>query len=501
MSSCYKTDFDENNIIEMVDQMKEANISVGTYHLDFFWSKEYRITNFIWNPDTFKDPDTFVKRLRERGVHLNLWIHPYIPQRAEIFKEAMDNGYFIKRKDGSVWQTDNWQAGMAIVDFTNPAAYRWFQEKCKYLMTHYCDSIAADFGEKIPVKDVVYYDGSDPLKMHNYYSCLYNQCVFEAVEEVAGKNKAFCMFRSGSAGSQKFPAHWGGDPDCTYSSMAASLRAGLSAAVSGFSFWTHDVTGFGGTATPDLYKRWCAYGLLISHTRLHGESKHKLPWLYDDESTEVLSKFSRLKCSLMPYIFGKAAEAHNDGIPVIRPMFFEFPKDGSVKSIETQYMLGDKLLVAPIFNDEGIANYYLPAGKWTNYLNGKVYDGEKWITENHDYFTLPLMVRPNTVLVTGSNDARTDYDYAQSPVIEIYEPEDNMAQTVAIPDADAGVAATVSVEKKGGELLIKADGIKGEYTIFISNRTASCGNASVEVKENGTYITASDSAVSVKIAE
>ena len=500
MSSCYKVAFDENSVVENVDRMQAAGIPISAYHLDFFWSKEYKITNFIWNPDTFKDPDQFAKNMHDRNVRINLWIHPYIPQRSEIFAEGLENGYFIKRTDGSVWQTDNWQAGMAIVDFTNPAAYKWWQDKIRGLMENkYADSIAADFSEAIPTEGVEFFDGSDPKKMHNYYSYLYNKCVFEAVESVAGKNKAFCLFRSGSAGSQQFPCHWGGDPDATYKSMAAALRAGLSAATSGFCFWTHDVTGFGGKDTPDLYKRWCAFGLLLTHTRLHGEDLPKEPWNYDEECVDVLKKFSKLKCQLMPYIYGQANVAHEEGIPVLRPMFFEFPEDMAVGHLDTQYMFGDKLLVAPIMNDQGRAKYYLPEGTWTNYITGKKYAGGKWQEENYDYFSLPLMVRPNSIIVSGA-DEKADYDFAEAPVVELYELEDGKEATAKIPGMDGGFVAEVTASRSGNKVTVSMKGEVGSYKIFVSNAEAanvSAGNA--EQTERGAVIADAEGTVTFEI--
>lgn len=469
MSSCYKVPFDEFSIVENIDKMAAAGIPMSTYHLDFFWSKEYKITNFIWNDETFKNPQAFVQKLRDRGVRINLWFHPYIPQRSEIWAEAAENGYFLKRTNGDIWQTDNWQAGMAIIDFTNPDAYKWFQGKIKGILENYCDSVAADFSEAIPTEDVVFFDGSDPMKMHNYYSYLYNKCVFEAVEAVKGKDKACCFFRSGSAGSQKFPCHWGGDSDANYKSMAAALRAGLSAAVSGFSFWTHDITGFGGKATPDLYKRWSAFGLLLTHTRLHGESFPKEPWNYDEESCQVLGRFSKLKCSLMPYIYAMANNAHEQGVPVLRPMFFEFPDDPAIGYLDTQYMYGDNILVAPIMNEKGTVTYYLPAGTWTNYLTGEVKEGGRYVTETHDYFSLPMMVRQDAIIVSGSEE-KADYDFAENPMVRIYELGDGAAATAKIPAKDAGFAGTVTAERNGNVITVTMTGEIKNFTVFVSNR-------------------------------
>src|SRR5690606_31946354 len=126
---------------------------------------------------------------------------------------------------------------------------------------------------------------------HNYYTYLYNKVVFEVLKEKRGEGEAVLFARSATAGSQQFPVHWGGDCEATYESMADSLRGGLSLAMSGFGFWSHDIGGFENTATPDLYKRWTAFGLLSSHSRLHGNISYRVPWLFDEEAVEVMRHF------------------------------------------------------------------------------------------------------------------------------------------------------------------------------------------------------------------
>ena len=238
-----------------------------------------------------------------------------------------------------------------IVDFTNPEACQWFAEKLRVLLKMGVDTFKTDFGERIPT-DVVYHDGSDPFKMHNYYSYLYNKTVFDLLRDERGEDEALVFARSATAGGQQFPVHWGGDSTATFESMAESLRGGLSLGLSGFGFWSHDIGGFEQTANADVYKRWTAFGLLSSHSRLHGSSSYRVPWHYDEEAVTVLSKFTKLKCSLMPYLFRAAIQAHEQGIPMLRAMMLEFPNDPACDYLDLQYMLGDSLLVAPVFSHD-----------------------------------------------------------------------------------------------------------------------------------------------------
>jgi alpha-D-xyloside xylohydrolase len=360
---------------------------------------------------------------------------------------------------------------MGIVDFTNPQAVTWYQGHLRRLMAEGVDCFKTDFGERIPA-DGVYYDGSDPLKMHNYYTQLFNKAVFEVVEEVKGKNEAVLFARSATAGGQQYPVHWGGDCDSNYESMAESLRGGLSLSVCGFGFWSHDISGFENTATPDVYKRWVAFGLFSSHSRLHGSSSYRVPWNFDDEASEVVRFFTRFKCKLMPYIYAASVVAHETGIPVMRPMVMDFAHDPVCLTLDRQYMFGPDILVAPVFNPEGKTLTYIPEGVWTHLITGRQVTGGRYLEEENDYFELPVYVRPNSLIATGADDNFTEgktisaaYDYHEKPVIHAYEINEKGAEA-AIVDKYGKLRYTVRVVKVNGEMKITAEGRHDGFTVM-----------------------------------
>jgi alpha-D-xyloside xylohydrolase len=387
-----------------------------------------------------------------------VWINSCIAQRSRLFAEGTANGYFIKRLDGSVWQTDLWQPGMAIVDFTNPAAREWFAGHITRMLEMGVDAIKTDFGERIPSEGILYHDGSDPVKMHNFYPIAYNETVFRAIEAKRGPDQAVLFARSSYTSGQRFPVHWGGDSWSTFESMAESLRGGLSLSLSGFGFWSHDIGGFEGTAPAFVYKRWAAFGLLSSHSRLHGSSSYRVPWAYDQEACDVLRQFTKLKCRLMPYLWKSALQAHREGIPMMRAMLIEFPEDRACDWLDRQYMLGEALLVAPIFTEEGTVDYYLPAGRWTNLLSGQVQEGPAWHHEKHDFLTLPLMVRPGTVLPMGAIDERPDYDYRDGVTFRVYEFSDDVELTRAVSGPHGAGTMQLSVQRTGQRVTARVSG-------------------------------------------
>ncbi len=457
LSTSFTTNYDENTVSSFIQGMANRNIPLSVFHFDCFWMKAFRWIDFTWDEDTFPDPKGMLKRYHDRGLRICVWINPYVAQFSDCFEEAKANGYLIRKTDGSVWQTDLWQAGMGIIDFTNPAAWKWYQDKLRGLLSDGVDCIKTDFGERIPVKDIVYFDGSDPMRMHNYYTYLYNKCVFEVLEEEKGKGNAILFARSATAGCQQFPCHWGGDNSATYVSMAETLRAGLSLSASGFGFWSHDISGFESTAPAHVYKRWCQFGLLSSQSRLHGSSSFRVPWLFDEEAVDVLRKFVRLKCTLMPYIYQKAVEAHTKGTPLMRPMFMEFPGDPACETLDRQYMLGESLLVAPVFREDGKVTYYLPKGKWTHLLDGRTMEGGRWLTETYDFMSLPLWVRPNTALPVGCCDEKPDYDYTKGLAVKLYGIEDGSEIRLPIPSLNGDTAMTVHVRRAGDAISVEAE--------------------------------------------
>lgn len=463
LTTSFTTDYDEKTVSSFVDGMAERNIPLQVFHFDCFWMQEFRWCDFVWDKRMFPDAKGFIQRLKARGLQICVWINPYIGQQGAIFDEAVEKGYLVMKKNGDVFQTDMWQPGMGIVDFTNPEACKWYADKIRALCDMGVDAIKTDFGERIPT-DVVWHDGSDPLKMHNYYTHLYNGVVFNTLKEYYGENKACLFARSATAGGQQYPVHWGGDCFSQYESMAETLRGGLSLCLSGFGFFSHDISGFEATGTPDLYKRWSAFGLMSTHSRLHGSSSYRVPWLFDEESCDVVRHFVNLKGRLMPYLYANAVKTHETGIPMMRAMIVDFGDEPATWNLDRQYMLGDNLLVAPIFNEEGTALYYVPAGKWTDIQTGEVFEGGKFYETKHDYFSMPLLARPNSIIAYGSFGKDVVYDYARDAKFVIYQLEDGKQTECKVYDSEAKLVQRIVATRKGDVIEVEADNKEIPFT-------------------------------------
>lgn len=491
LSTSFTTSYDEETVTSFIDGMKDRKIPLQVFHFDCFWMKEYEWCNFEWDKDMFPDPEGLLKRLHDRGLEICVWINSYVGQQSKLFDIGKEKGYFIKNLDGSVYQSDMWQPGMAIVDFTNPEACEWFKGLLKKLFDMGVNNIKTDFGERIPTK-VKYFNGKDPIKMHNYYTYLYNKCVFEALEEYYGKDKACLFARSATVGGQKFPVHWGGDCYAEYSAMSETLRGGLSLCSSGFGFFSHDMGGFEATAPADVYKRWCAFGLLSTHSRLHGSTSYRVPWVYDEdgdtEACDVLRHYTVLKGRLMPYLWAQANKTHTEGVPMMRSMIIAFSDDTACKYLDQQYMLGDNLCIVPVMNEEGIAEFYVPDnGTWTDIQSGETYEGGKYYTRKCDYFQTPILARPNSIVTYGNFDAEDKmtvvYDYLQDAEAVVYGLEDGKTAQAAIFDSESNKITDITATRNGNVIIVSYAATDKSFKVTAEGKTveAKAGSTSVEI--------------------
>lgn len=476
LTTSFTTKYDEETVTSFIDGMAERDIPLQVFHFDCFWMKEFQWCDFEWDKRQFPEPEAMLSRLKkDKDLEICIWINPYIAQRSQLFEEGVKNGYFIKNPDGSVFQADLWQPGMAIVDFTNPAACEWYASKLRVLCEMGVNCFKTDFGERIPT-NVKYYDGSDPIAMHNYYTYLYNKTVFNVLKEYYGENKACLFARSATVGGQKFPVHWGGDCSAEYTSMAETIRGGLSLCMSGFGFFSHDMSGFEATATADIYKRWAAFGLFSTHSRLHGNSSYRVPWLFDKdgstECTDVLRFFTKLKGKLMPYIWAQAIKTHETGIPMMRAMVIDYAEDPACRTLDKQYMFGDNILVAPILNDKGVAEFYVPEGTWTDIISGQVYEGGKFYTQTYDYFGLPCLAKPNSIIGYGSFKRDFEYDYLEGTEFVIYAPEEGREISANVYDTEANKVFTITAVRHGDMVEVSYTGTDKSFSVKVAGGEA-----------------------------
>lgn len=400
----YSTGFKGNsrkNVEEDAARFRKEEIPCDVMHFDCYWLREDKWCDFVWDDVQYPKRAEMIDGLKANGYKICLWINPYVTITTQMYQEGKEKGYFAKNTQGEPYEADLWHGLLSpcvLLDFTNQEAVKWFQTKLASVLEEGVDVLKTDFGEDIPY-DAVFSNGMNGKQMRNVYSRLYNQAVFETTRRIKGEDRGLVWARSGCAGMQQFPVCWSGDPRSCYEGMAGTLRAGLSMAMSGVPFWSHDMGGFYGTVTKEMFIRWSQFGLFTSHSRLHGTTTRQ-PWAYDEETKEIMKSFIRLRYSLMPYIWKTAQECVKQGISFIRPMILECQDDKNVRAISDQYFFGSDILVAPVFGgDMARRDVYLPEGEWEEMLGEKrTFAGGKWYTFECPLSYLPVFARKDALI-------------------------------------------------------------------------------------------------------
>jgi alpha-D-xyloside xylohydrolase len=381
------TYFSEDDGREVIRKLREYEIPADVLHFDTGWFGVDWRADYKFPRDRFPDPKKMIRDFRDRGFHISLWQLPYMTPKNELYAELTENGYAVKDRKGNIPVED------AIIDFSNPGAVKWYQEKIRPLIEMGVGAIKVDFGEAAPEAGL-YASGKTGWYEHNLYPLRYNKAVSDITREVNGEG--FIWARSAWAGSQRYPVHWGGDPATSDTAMSATLRAGLSIGLSGFSFWSHDIGGFT-TATPeDLYRRWTPFGMLTSHVRSHGNPPTE-PWEYSDAFLESFRKADNMRYRLMPYIYSQAKHSSDNGLPMLRALFVEYPDDPGSWLIDDEYLFGSDMLVAPMFENVDERDVYMPPGTWIDYQTGKEYSGG-WHCIKAGEIPVVVLVKDGTVI-------------------------------------------------------------------------------------------------------
>lgn len=377
------TYFSADEVQEICDRLRREKYPCDVIHLDTGWFRTDWLCEWKFNPERFPDPEGFLKGLKKDGYRVSLWQLPYVAEGAEQITEAKENNYIApltkeqERAEGSNFSTLDY-AG--TIDFTYPKATEWYKGLLKELLDMGVVCIKTDFGENIHM-DAAYHAMS-PEELNNLYALLYQKAAYEITKDVTGDGIVWA--RAAWAGCQRYPLHWGGDSASTWDGMAGSVKGGLHFGLSGFGFWSHDVPGFhslpnfmNSPLDENVYVRWTQFGVFTSHMRYHGSFKRE-PWHYP-AIAPIVKRWWKLRYRLMPYILEEAKQTTETGYPMVRALMMHHADDRQTWHIDDEYYFGSEFLVAPVMNDKGVRDVYLPEGKWVHFFTGERIEGGRWL--------------------------------------------------------------------------------------------------------------------------
>lgn len=433
------TYFSEEDGRNVADELRQHEIPCDVIHFDTGWFETDWRCDYQFSESRFNDPEEMISDLKKDGFHTCLWQLPYFVPNNKLFPEIVEKGLFVRNDKGNLPTED------AILDFTNPETVDWYQEKLRGLLEMGVGAIKVDFGEAAPAKGV-YHNGRTGFYEHNLYPLRYNKAVADITREVTGDQIMWA--RSTWAGSQRWPLHWGGDPANTNSAMSASVRGGLSMGLSGFSFWSHDIGGFVLKTPEDLYRRWLPFGLLSSHSRTHG-APPKEPWEYGEDFTDAFRKAVNMRYELMPYIYAQAKYSAENGLPMMRALFVEYPDDPGAWLVDDQYLFGADILVAPMFEDTDARNVYLPGNhKWIDYQTGNVY-ASGWHKIEPGEIPVVMLVRDGAVLPQIKLAQSTmQMDWSELELKVFASDADEVEGMICLPSDNQVLKVTLESEEK-----------------------------------------------------
>lgn len=411
--------YNQDEVLKIAREHKERNIPMDVLVIDYYhW---LRCGDFRFDEEFFPDPKTMIDELKEMGIQPMVSFWPQVDWRSENYEEMQQKGLLVKSNTGVDVQMP-FHGNNVILDPTNPETREYVWEKCK---KNYYDMGIENFWldeaepEFIPYDYERYrYHMGAVTEVGNVFPREYERLFFDGLKK-EGCEDVVSLCRCAWVGSQRYGALvWSGDIHSNYEDFRKQICAGIHMGLCGIPWWTTDIGGFaGGNVNDDSFKelliRWFQYGTFLPVMRMHGS---RLPhtdiinkagehrevtgadneiWSYGEENYKIMRKFIDIREMMRDYTRSLMKQAHEDGTPVIRALFYEFPQDEVCWDIKDEYLFGGDILVAPVCYERATSRkVYLPKGaKWTLARDGKVYDGGTTIEVDAPIDTIPIFLK------------------------------------------------------------------------------------------------------------
>lgn len=414
----------EETFRSLAAKFKEYHIPCDALHFDIDYMSHYKV--FTWGTECFSDPHKLIADLKEQGIKAVTIIDPGVKVEKDyyMYEEGIENDYFAKSPDGSIYVNAVWPGDAVYPDFGNPDVRKWWGEHLNFYTDLGVSGIWNDMNEPAsfngPLPDDIIFTDEDKAsthaEIHNVYGHNMAKATYEGWKNLTGK-RPFVITRACYSGSQKYTTVWTGDNQSLWTHLRMAIPQQCNLGLSGIPFMGTDIGGFGADTTPELMARWVEVGCFSPLFRNHCAkgSMNQEPWLFGDEVLDIYRKYVELRYSLLPYFYDLCRESEQTGMPIIRPLVLHYENDENVRNLNDEFLVGEHLLVAPVV-EQGVRKrmVYLPEGVWFDYTSHAEYQGNQFYIIDSPLDVCPIFVKSGTILPKAS---------AQMYVGEIENPE------------------------------------------------------------------------------
>ncbi|MDE7019823.1 MAG: glycoside hydrolase family 31 protein [Lachnospiraceae bacterium] len=419
----------EETFRELASKLRALRIPCDALHFDIDYMERYKV--FTWNREHYDDAGTLLSDLKKQGIKAVTIIDPGVKVEKDypMYEEGVENGFFAKSPDGSVYVNTVWPGDAVYPDFGSPAVRKWWGEHLQFYTSLGVGGVWNDMNEPASFNgplpdDVVFTDedrASTHAEMHNVYGHNMAKATYEGWKALTGK-RPFVITRACYGGSQKYATAWTGDNQSLWTHLRMAIPQQCNLGLSGMAFVGTDIGGFGADTTPELLIRWVQAGCFSPLFRNHCAigSMNQEPWLFGEETLDIYRKYVNLRYTLLPYFYDLCRECEQTGLPILRPLVLHYEKDENVRNMNDEFLVGEHLLVAPVV-EQGARKrmVYLPEGDWYDYWSSgaeklRHYPGKQYYIVDAPLDVCPIFVKAGTILPKSP---------AQMYVGEIADPE------------------------------------------------------------------------------
>lgn len=448
----------DKDIINYVETTLNAGISISEIWLSDLWIEANDPLGFDFDKVRFPDPAGFCRKIHDFGISIGVGVSPYVSDNSIYYEECLENDLLIT-SGGITYIRDYENCAAAILDLTNVAAKSFLQQRIDALLVLGIDMVEADFRYKMFAFDdeVTFFNGQTTADVSNFYATIFNEAVYEVESRSKGLSNAMVITNAASNGSQLLPFTNIIPEINTFNGISCSLKRALSIGMSGVPTTNIDTPLLEPGVNDVLFIRWIQYALLSSHGRITVSAKYPLSSYAG--AVDVLKLYSNMRKSMLPQIYSANFDASTSGVPAMRSLALEFSRDYATRMIDQQYMLGNSLMIVPVTNSTNVITYYVPSGIWTNLLTREKIQGPCFKSSKLDMNSMPILVRPNSIVVTSSNDPSVGMsDILNNVTFTVFELTNGEIAAAEIFSANGNNSGVINILKEGNRITVRTDG-------------------------------------------